>query len=53
MDKEKVTDYVRWLLAQLDRMVEIDKSTARTMLLSVIGEIYSQPQETQSGTLYP
>lgn len=43
MDKEKLTDYIKWLLSQLDEIVsdDIDKSTVKTMLLSIIGEMYS------------
>lgn len=43
MDKEKLTDYIKWLLSQLDEISskDIDKVTVRTMLLSIIGEIYS------------
>ncbi len=43
MDKEKITEYITWLLSQLDEIAsdEIDKGTVKTMLLSVIGEIYT------------
>ena len=43
MDKEKLTDYIKWLLSQLDEIAsdEIDKGTVKTMLLSIIGEMYT------------
>ena len=43
MDKENLTEYIKWLLSQLDEITsdEIDKGTVKTMLLSVIGEIYT------------
>lgn len=43
MNKEKLTDYIKWLLSQLDEISseDIDKGTVKTMLLSVIGEMYS------------
>lgn len=43
MDKEKLTDYIKWLLSQIDEIAsnEIDKGTVKTMLLSIIGEMYS------------
>lgn len=43
MDKENLTEYIKWLLSQLDEISsdDIDKGTVRTMLLSIIGEIYS------------
>lgn len=43
MDKEKLTDYIKWLLSQLEEMSsdDIDKATVKTMLLSIIGEMYS------------
>lgn len=42
MDKEKLTDYIKWLLGQLDAISSdtIDKDAVKTMLLSVIGEMY-------------
>lgn len=44
MDKEKLTEYIKWLLSQLDEISsdDIDKGTVRTMLLSIIGEMYSR-----------
>ena len=43
MDKAQITEYIKWLLSQLDEIAsdEIDKGTVKTMLLSVIGEIYT------------
>jgi len=43
MDKAQITEYIKWLLSQLDEITsdEIDKGTVKTMLLSVIGEIYT------------
>lgn len=43
MDKEKLTDYIKWLLSQLEEISseDIDKGTVKTMLLSIIGEMYS------------
>ncbi len=43
MDKENLTDYIKWLLSQLEEISsnDIDKSTVKTMLLSIIGEMYS------------
>ena len=43
MDKEKLTDYIKWLLSQIDEIAsdEIDKSTIKIMLLSIIGEMYT------------
>ncbi len=42
MNKEELTDYIKWLLSQLDEISseDIDKGTARTMLLSIIGKMY-------------
>lgn len=44
VDKEKLTEYIKWLISQLDEISsdDIDKGTVRTMLLSIIGEIYSK-----------
>ena len=44
MDKEKLTEYIKWLLSQLDEISsdDIDKGTVRTMFLSIIGEMYSR-----------
>lgn len=44
MDKEKLTEYIKWLLSQLDEISsdDIDRGTVRTMLLSIIGEMYSR-----------
>jgi len=40
-NKENLVEYIRWLLAELDKMDDnISKSEARTMLLSIIGEMY-------------
>ena len=43
MDKESLTEYIKWLLSQLDEITsnDIDKGTVKTMLLSIIGEMYS------------
>ena len=43
MDKEKLTEYIKWLLSQLDEINsnDIDKDTVKTMLLSIIGEMYT------------
>ena len=43
MDKESLTDYIKWLLSQVDDTEgdRIDKKEVRTMLLSIIGEMYS------------
>ena len=43
MDKENLTDYIKWLISQLDEIEsdEIDKGTVKNMLLSIIGEMYS------------
>ena len=45
MDKEALTEYIKWLLSQLDEIEsdDIDKGTVKTMLLSIIGEMYSHP----------
>lgn len=45
MDKEALTEYVKWLLSQLDEIDsdKIDKGTVKTMFLSIIGEMYSRP----------
>ena len=43
MDKEALTDFIKWLLSQVDDTEgdRIDKKEVRTMLLSIIGEMYS------------
>ena len=43
MDKENLTDYIKWLLSLLEEIAsdDIDKSMVKTMLLSIIGEMYS------------
>ncbi len=43
MDKEAITEYIKWLLAQIDETQGdlIEKETVRTMFLSIIGEMYS------------
>ena len=43
MDKENLTEYIKWLLSQLEEISsdDIDKGTVKTMLLSIIGEMYS------------
>lgn len=43
MDKEKITEYIKWILSQLDEINsdDIDKGTVKTMLLSIIGEMYT------------
>ncbi len=43
MDKENLTEYIKWLLSQLDEINrdDIDKGTVKTMLLSIIGEMYT------------
>ncbi len=42
MDKEALTEYIKWLLAELDNIQSdiIDKETVRIMILSIIGEMY-------------
>ena len=42
MDKESLTDYIKWLLTELDGIQSdvIDKETVRIMILSIIGEMY-------------
>ena len=44
MDKEALTEYIKWLLSQLDDIEsdDIDKGTVKTLLLSIIGEMYSR-----------
>jgi hypothetical protein len=43
MDKERLTEYIKWLLSQLDEIDsnDIDKGTVKTMLKSIIGEMYT------------
>lgn len=43
MDKENLTEYIKWLLSQLDEIDsdDIDKGTVKTMLKSIIGEMYT------------
>lgn len=43
MDKENLTEYIKWLLSQLDEINsdDIDKGAVKTMLLSIIGEMYT------------
>lgn len=43
MDKEKLTEYIKWILSQVDEIDsnDIEKGTVKTMLLSIIGEMYS------------
>lgn len=43
MDKEALTEYIKWLLSQIEDIEStvIDKETIKIMLLSVIGEMYS------------
>ena len=43
MEKEQITDYIKWLLSELDEITSesVDKTTVKTMLLSVIGELYT------------
>ena len=43
MDKEQLTDYIKWLLCQLEEIAsdDIDKGVVKIMLLSIIGEMYS------------
>ena len=43
VDKENLTEYIKWLLFQLDEINsdDIDKGTVKTMLLSIIGEMYT------------
>lgn len=43
MDKEALTEYIKWLMSGLDDTEYIDKKAMKTMLLSIIGEMYSQP----------
>lgn len=43
MNKEKLTDYIKWLLSELEEISgdDVSKVTVKTMLLSIIGEMYS------------
>ena len=43
MEKERMTDYIKWLLSELDKIPSesIDKTEVKTMLLSIIGELYT------------
>lgn len=43
MDMKKLVDYIKWLIANLDDINDavVDKSDVKTMLLSIIGEMYS------------
>ena len=43
MEKEQITDYIKWLLSELDEITSesVDKTTVKTMLLSIIGEMYT------------
>lgn len=43
MEKERLTDYIKLLLSQLDAISSdtIDKETVKTMLLSIVGEMYT------------
>ena len=43
MEKEQITDYIKWLLSEIDEMESesVDKTTVKTMLLSIIGEMYT------------
>lgn len=43
MGKESLTEYIKWLLSQVNDTEgdRIDKKEVRTMLLSIIGEMYS------------
>ena len=43
MDKENLTEYIKWLLSQLDEIDsdDIDKGTVKTLLLYIIGEMYT------------
>lgn len=42
-NKEKLIDYIKWLLSQLDEISSdtIDKDTVKIMLLSIVGEMYT------------
>ena len=43
MDKEKLTEYIKWILSQVDEIDsnDIERGTVKIMLLSIIGEMYS------------
>ena len=45
MNKENLTDYIKWLLTELDSIESdvIDKDTVRIMMKSIIGEMYRNP----------
>ena len=42
MDKENLTKYIKSLIDMIDEIEsdDIDKETIRTMLLSIVGEMY-------------
>lgn len=40
-DRLRITGYIRWLIRELEKKpASIDKDEVKTMLLSVIGELY-------------
>ena len=43
MDKENLTNYIKSLLIMIDEIDSdvIDKETIKTMLLSIVGEMYT------------
>lgn len=43
MDKENLVDYIKWLINELDKTdgEHMDKKEVKTMLLSIIGEMYT------------
>lgn len=43
MEKEKLIDYIKWLLTQIDEISSntIDKEKVKIILLSIIGEMYT------------
>lgn len=42
-NKEKLIDYIKWLLSQLDEISSdaIGEETVKIMLLSIVGEMYT------------
>lgn len=48
MDKERLTDYIKWWLSRLDEIIsdDIEKERVKTILLSIIGEMYTHSNNT-------
>lgn len=42
-DKENLTEYIKWILSQLDEIDGdvVEKKIAKTMILSILGEMYT------------